>query len=368
MEASMNKDEYAAYRLTPRWQELRGLALERDGYRCRVCNSPERLDVHHRTYDRVGHEEVGDLTTLCDECHSRYHDENDQSAEFVLGIEALREAYDYIDRQQSDANSLVGTGFIDLDEKIGSLYPREFLVIAARPSVGKTAFILNIARNLLFDSGKSVLICTMEQSRIELAQRLLCLEAKVSLAKLRIGHVLREEMERIIDAGTKLKDSHFLFYDKPGQTVESISFNAKKAKSEHGVSIIFIDYLQLVESRRRSTNREQEVAKISRRLRGLANESGLTVVACSQLNRSSEDRMDHRPRLADLRESGSIEQDADIVLLMHRPEMYEPGEWEGVCEVNVAKNRNGPIGEIRLSFAREYLRFENCEVPVGFEV
>ncbi|HEV3203912.1 MAG TPA: replicative DNA helicase [Gemmataceae bacterium] len=286
--------------------------------------------------------------------------------------QAVKEAYDRIDtRQQRDQFSISGipTGFVDLNDKTAGLQNSELIILAARPSVGKTAFALNVARHVIVEENLPVFFVSLEQSRIELAERLLCCHARVDSHKLRKGHLNSEDLEKLIEAGGVLGQAKLYIDDTPGQGMLRIAANARRLKLRHDIRLVIIDYLQLIEPDNRRDSRQEQVAHISRRLKFLARELQIPVMALAQVNRSSEDRQDHRPRLADLRESGSIEQDADTVMMLHRPELYEPGQHEGVVEVLIAKQRNGPTGEITLTFLKHYMRYENYAVdaPFGYE-
>ncbi len=283
--------------------------------------------------------------------------------------QALAEAYDRIDtRHQRDQWSISGlpTGFVDLDDKTAGLQNSEFVIVAARPSVGKTSMALNIARHIAVEDNRPAFFVSLEQSRIELAERLLCCQARVDSHKLRKGHLSSDDMQKLIEAGGILRNAKLFIDDTPGQGMLRIAANARRLKLRHGIKAVFIDYLQLIEPDNRRDNRQEQVAVISRRLKHLARELQIPVVALAQLNRSPEDRQGGKPRLADLRESGSIEQDADTVILLHRPEMYEPGQHEGTVEVIVAKQRNGPTGEITLTYLKQFMRFENFAVEIPF--
>jgi replicative DNA helicase len=276
--------------------------------------------------------------------------------------EAIDQAFDHIDRRtQGDASSVgsLATGFLDLDNLTAGLHNSELVIVAARPSVGKTAFALSIIRNMAVDEGQPVFFVSLEQSRTELAERLLCSQARVSSHSLRKGHLSSEDMQKIIEAGGILRPAKLFIDDSPGQGMLRIAANARRLKLRQGIKAVVIDYLQLIEPENRRDPRQEQVAQVSRRLKFLAKELEIPVVALAQVNRASEDRQDHRPRLADLRESGSIEQDADTVLILHRPEMHEPGQYEGVVEVIIAKQRNGPTGEVTLTFVKQYMRYEN---------
>src|SRR5256884_5643339 len=205
---------------------------------------------------------------------------------------------------------------------------------------------------------------------MELAERLLCCQARVDSHKLRKGHLGSEDMQKLIEAGGVLRNAKLFIDDTPGQGMLRIAANARRLKLRQGIKLVVIDYLQLIEPENRRDSRQEQVAQISRRLKFLARELQIPVVALAQVNRSSEDRQDHRPRLADLRESGSIEQDADTVMMLHRPELHEPGQHEGIVEVLVAKQRNGPTGDVTLTYIKQFMRFENFAVEavpsVGF--
>jgi replicative DNA helicase len=260
----------------------------------------------------------------------------------------------------------LSTGYIDLDEITAGLQNSELIIIAARPSVGKTAFSLNLVRNMAVEGGVPVFFVSLEQSRIELAERLLCCQSRVDSHKLRKGHLSDDETRKLIEAGGVLRNAKLYIDDTPGQGMLRIAANARRLKLRAGLKLVVIDYLQLIEPDNRRDPRQEQVAQISRRLKFLARELQIPVIALAQVNRSSEDRQDHRPRLADLRESGSIEQDADTVLMLHRPDRYDPGQ-QGVIEVIVAKQRNGPTGEITLSYLKEFMRYEDFAVGSPFE-
>jgi replicative DNA helicase len=281
----------------------------------------------------------------------------------------LRQAYDRIDqRHQRGHVSISGlpTGYIDLDEKTAGLQDSELIILAARPSVGKTALAVNLARAISVDEGYPVFFVSLEQSRIELAERLLCSQARVDGDKLRKGRLSSEEIRKLHEAGGVLSTAKVFIDDSPGQNMLRIAANARRLKLREQIRLVIIDYLQLVEPENRRDSRQEQVAGISRRLKFLSKELNLPVLALAQLNRAPEDRTDHRPRLADLRESGAIEQDADVVMLLNRPEGRDGAVEEGVLEVIIAKQRNGPTGEIRLAFLKQFMRFENYAMGSPF--
>jgi len=291
------------------------------------------------------------------------------TGQYVSLKDALSEAYDRIDtRSRGEAGSASGvlTGYVDLDEKTAGFQTSELIIVAARPSVGKTSFCLNLLRNMSVDDSQPVFFVSLEQSRIELAERLLCCQARVDSHKLRKGHLNADEMEKLIEAGETLRRAKLFIDDTPGQGMLRIAGNARRLFLREKIKLVAIDYLQLIEPDDRRAPRQEQVANISRRLKFLARELKIPVIALAQVNRSSEDRQDHRPRLADLRESGSIEQDADTVMLLHRPELYEPGQHEGVIEVIIGKQRNGPTGEVTLAYLKQFMRFENFAVDRAY--
>jgi replicative DNA helicase len=283
--------------------------------------------------------------------------------------EALQDAFHRIDdRSTKDHMSISGisTGFTDLDEITAGLQNSELIIVAARPSVGKTALALNLAGNVAVKEKLPVFFVSLEQARVELAERLLCAQAEVDSHKLRKGHLSGADMDKLIEAGEKLRQAKLFIDDTAGQGMLRIAANARRLKLKEHIKVVFIDYLQLIDPDNRRDNRQEQVAQISRRLKFLARELEIPVVALAQLNRGLEDRQGHEPRLADLRESGSIEQDADTVMLLHRPELYEPGQHEGTLDVIVAKQRNGPTGKKTLTYLKQFMKFANFAPEAPF--
>jgi len=281
----------------------------------------------------------------------------------------LDEAYRRIDaRAQRLHNSVSGlpTGFVDLDEKTAGLQNNELVVLASRPSVGKTAFSLNLVRYITVEEHYPVFFVSLEQSRIELAERLLCCQARVDSHRLRKGQLSSEDMDKLIEAGDVLRQAKLFIDDQPTQSLMRIAANSRRLQRRENIRLVVIDYMQLIEPENRRDPRQEQVAQISRRLKALARELKIPVLALAQVNRASEERQDHRPRLADLRESGSIEADADTVLMLHRPGKYDGSQEDNVIEVLVAKQRNGPTGEITLTFLKQFMRFENFAVGDSF--
>ncbi len=279
--------------------------------------------------------------------------------------EAIDEAYLRLDqrKQRGDMEySGIPTGYVDLDTLTAGMQNSELVIVAARPSVGKTAFALNVIRHVVVEEKLPTLFVSLEQARVELAERLLCSQARVNSHRLRKGTINTEEQEKLFEAGEILSRSPLFIDDTPGQGMLRIAANARRLKVQKGLRLIVIDYLQLIDPDDRRDSRQEQVAAISRRLKFLARELEVPVMALAQVNRSSEDRQDHRPRLSDLRESGAIEQDADTVMLLHRPDYHEPGQQEGTLEVIVGKQRNGPTGEVKLMYEKEFMRFVNFTV------
>lgn len=283
--------------------------------------------------------------------------------------QAIAETYRRIDDRASGKQKAGGlpTGFADLDELTAGLHDGELVIIAARPSVGKTSFALGIIRNVIVEQKEAVFFVSLEQSRIELTERLLCAQSRVDSHRLRKGTLNSDDMDRLIDAGGVLRNGRLLIDDSPVQSMLRIAANARRLKLRHGIKLLVIDYLQLIEPDNRRDPRQEQVAQISRRLKALAKELQIPLIALAQVNRASEDRQDHRPRLADLRESGSLEQDADTVMILHRPDRYEPGQHEGIIEVIIGKQRNGPTGEITLAYLKQFMRYEDFAPGTPFD-
>lgn len=282
---------------------------------------------------------------------------------------SIQQAFDRIDQRMGRAgnNEISGlsTGFVDLDQLTAGFQNNELIILAARPSVGKTAMALNFVRHAIVEEQAPVFFVSLEQSRIELAERLLSCQAMVDSHKLRKGHLSGEDMRKLTDAGEILSKAKLYIDDTPAQGMLRIAANARRLKLRHGIRMVVIDYLQLIDPENRRDPRQEQVAQISRRLKFLARELSIPVMALAQVNRSSEDRQDHRPRLADLRESGSIEQDADTCLLLHRPGKFDGGIEDNIIEVIVAKQRNGPTGEVTLTYLNRFMRYENHHPEVG---
>ncbi len=273
----------------------------------------------------------------------------------------LIDAFHRIDERINTAGEVSGitTGFTDLDEHTTGLQPTELIILAARPSMGKTAFVCNMADAIARNANKGVLLFSLEQSNLELAERFLCISSKVNGHDLRAGNLNAQQRDQLMEASDSLSRLPLFIDDKPGRTMGQIAALARRLHRRSPLGVIIIDYLQLVEPEDKNAPREQQIAGISRRLKFLAKELRVPVIALAQLNRGVELREDKRPRLADLRESGSIEQDADMVMFLHRPDAYDPEDRPGEAEIVIAKHRSGPTGIIRLTWRKEFMRFEN---------
>ncbi len=330
------------------------------------------------------------LTNVCTEILRDCYDGSDETAEVlkraeqgIFGIfeqqetaskismdEIMHETLDRINLRLGKEGNISGlsTGFVDLDRQTNGFQAAELVIIAARPSMGKTAFVCNIAEWVAGAGETAAVIFSLEQSKLELAERFLCIRAKLDGHRLRKGLLEPDERHALLEASSELSRLPLFIDDTPGRTVAQISAICRRLKRRNNLGLVIIDYLQLIEPEDKRSNREQQIAQITRRLKGIAKENSLPVIALSQLNRGVELREDKRPRLADLRESGAIEQDADIVMFLHRPDAYNPEDRPGLAEIIVAKHRSGPTGIVSLQWRRESMRFDNYEGGIDHSV
>jgi replicative DNA helicase len=275
----------------------------------------------------------------------------------------LGESLDHLEQLFTRGESITGlaTGYADLDEQLAGLQPSNLIVVGARPAMGKTSFALGMVAHAGIKLNKPVLLFSLEMSHLELTQRLLCSEARVDANRMRTGKLLEADWTKIGNAISRMSEAPIFIDDNPNLTVMDIRARARRLKSREGLGLVVVDYLQLMTGRHGAENRQVEVSEISRGLKILARELEVPVVALSQLSRGLEMRQDKRPMLADLRESGSIEQDSDVVLFIYRDEIYNPdsSESQGTAEIIVAKHRNGPTGHTRLAFIGHHARFDN---------
>ena len=287
------------------------------------------------------------------------------TGDFVPIREVVMNAMDKIEKSSHNSGGVTGiaTGFIDLDYRTAGMQPSDLVLIAARPSMGKTAFVLNIAQYVAFHSGDCVAIFSLEMSKEQLVNRLFAMESKVDSQHLRTGNLSDLEWEKLIESAGMIGQSKLIIDDTPGISIAEMRSKCRKFKLEMDLKMIIIDYLQLMSGSGRGTDsRQQEISDISRSLKALARELSVPVLALSQLSRAVEQRPDHRPMLSDLRESGAIEQDADVVMFIYRDDYYNPDtEKKGIAEINIAKQRNGPIGTIDLVWLPEFTKFANLQ-------
>ena len=287
------------------------------------------------------------------------------SGDYVPIRQVVMNTLENIERASKTKGNVTGlaTGFTDLDYKTSGFQPSDFILVAARPSMGKTAFVLNIAQYMAFKKDKAVAIFSLEMSREQLMNRLFSMESKVDSQSLRTGNLKDEEWSKLIESAGIIGESNLIIDDTPGISIAEMRSKCRKYKLEHGLDIIIIDYLQLMTgSGRGSDSRQQEISDISRSLKALARELNVPVVALSQLSRAVEQRTDHRPMLSDLRESGAIEQDADVVMFIYRDDYYnKDSEDKGIAEIIIAKQRNGPIGTVNLVWLPDYTKFANIQ-------
>lgn len=307
------------------------------------------------------------LETILEDTEKRVFDliQRRNTGDFVPIREVVMEVMNKIEIASRNNGVVTGipTGFIDLDYRTAGLQPSDLILVAARPSMGKTAFVLNIAQYVAFKQNLSVAVFSLEMSKEQLVNRLFSLESKVDSQHIRTGNLSDTEWEKLIESAGIIGKSNLIIDDTPGITVSELRSKCRKYKLEHDLKLVIIDYLQLMSGSGRNTDsRQQEISDISRSLKALGRELGVSVVALSQLSRAVEQRPDHRPMLSDLRESGAIEQDADVVMFIYRDDYYNKDtEMKGVAEIIIAKQRNGPIGTVNLAWLPDYTKFANIQ-------
>jgi len=316
-----------------------------------------------------GYEATGDTSELLDRAEQAIFAiaERKVRASFFRLQDILVDSLKTIERLYEHKQTVTGvpTGFTDLDRLTSGLQPSDLIIVAGRPSMGKTAFCLNIAENCALRADVGVAVFSLEMAKEQLAMRMLCSEARVDLARVRTGHLTDREFPRLAMAAGRLADAPVYIDDTPALSVLELRAKARRLRRDPAakLGLVIVDYIQLMHGSEGKDNREQEISEISRSLKALAKELQVPVVALSQLNRQVENRQPPIPRLADLRESGAIEQDADVICFLYREEYYlDDSDKKGVADVIVAKQRNGPVGTVELTFLKEYTRFENREV------
>ncbi|MBE3556502.1 MAG: replicative DNA helicase [Firmicutes bacterium] len=283
---------------------------------------------------------------------------------FVALRDVLVETFEYLGQRQQARGGITGlsTGFPDIDALTSGLQPADLIVVAARPSMGKTAFALNVCQHVALQEQQTVALFSLEMSRVSLATRLLCARGNVDSFALRVGQLDESEWQRLSAAVGDLSEAPLYVDDSPGLTVAEIRSKCRRLQAEHGLGLVVIDYLQLLGGGGTIENRQQEISSISRGLKALARELNVPVIALSQLSRAVEARQEKRPMLSDIRESGSIEQDADVVAFIYRDDYYNPQtDRPNIAEIIIAKQRNGPTGKAELIFLKQYNKFVSLE-------
>ncbi|MBQ0058725.1 MAG: replicative DNA helicase [Lachnospiraceae bacterium] len=317
-------------------------------------------DITDRCYE--AHE---DTETILDDTEKSVFQVVQQrpSAEFTPIMEIALDVLENIEKASKSDSHITGlsTGFVDLDRQTSGFQPSDMILIAARPSMGKTALVLNIAQHMAFRQNLPVAVFSLEMSKELLMNRLIAMDSTVNSQNIRVGKLTDDEWNKVIESVTTISHSKMIIDDTVGISMAELRSRARKYKMDHDIQAIFIDYLQLITGgSKKSDNRQQEISDISRSLKQLARELQVPVVVLSQLNRSVEQRDDHRPIMSDLRDSGAIEQDADVVMFIYRDDYYDKNsEEKNIAEIIIAKQRNGPIGTIKLVWLPEYTKFVN---------
>ena len=315
----------------------------------------------------MGYEANEDVTVIMDKAEKMILEVANRKAgqEFASIKNIIFDVFDRVSELYSSKGGITGlsTGFKDLDKLTSGLQPSDLILIAARPSMGKTAFVLNIAQNVAIKEKQAVAFFSLEMSKEQLVQRMLCAEAPIDAQRLRIGELENNDWDKLVRAADRLAAAPIFIDDTAGITVMEMRSKARRLKIEHDLQLIIIDYLQLMQGSAgssRSENRQQEISEISRSLKALARELKVPVVALSQLSRGVESRQVKKPMLSDLRESGSLEQDADIVAFLYREDYYDPEtEHKNITDVIIAKHRNGPVDSIQLFFHKQFTKFSD---------
>ena len=291
------------------------------------------------------------------------------SGDFVPIRQVAMNVLEKIEEASKNQGTVTGipTGFIDLDYKTSGLQPSDFVLIAARPSMGKTAFVLNLVDHIAVKKGLPCMVFSLEMSKEQLVNRMLAMESNVDSQKLRTGTLSDSDWDAVVEGIGVIGNSKLIIDDTPGISIMELRSKCRKMKLEYGLSVVIIDYLQLMSGSGKGggDNRQQEISEISRSLKALARELSAPVIALSQLSRACETRQDHRPMLSDLRESGAIEQDADVVMFLYRDDYYNKDtDMPNIAEVIIAKQRNGPIGTVNLVWRPEFTKFANMAIPL----
>jgi len=313
---------------------------------------------------KEGYESKDDVDELLDRAERLIFEISDHRAEagYVPLKDIIKDSIEAIDKLYQRKAHVTGipTGFVNLDRDTAGLQASDLIIVAGRPSMGKSALAVSIAEYAGVIEKIPVGFFSLEMSKEQLVQRMLCSHARVDAHKVRSGYLSPSDWPRLTSAAGKLSEAPIYIDDTPAISALELRAKARRLKSHHDIKLFVVDYLQLMRGTAKSENRQQEISEISRSIKALARELDVPIIAISQLSRAVESRQDHRPQLSDLRESGAIEQDADLVILLLREEYYNPTEEnKGIAEVIIAKQRNGPVGSLKLTFIKEYMRFEN---------
>ncbi|RUM46484.1 MAG: replicative DNA helicase [Desulfocapsa sp.] len=328
-------------------------------------------DIASRCY-----EEQGDIDTLVDEAEQAIFEiaRSKSNQSFTSMKQIIPGAFESVEQlsQRKEMITGVPTGFPELDKMTAGLQPSDLIILAGRPSMGKTAFAMNIAQNAAITDNIGVAVFSLEMSKEQLAMRLLCSVGRVDSQRVRTGRLHDDDWPKLTRAVGMLEDSPMFIDDTPAISVLEMRAKVRRLSAQHELGLIVVDYLQLMRGRNSIENRTQEISEISRSLKAMAKELRVPVIALSQLNRSLESRTDKRPMMSDLRESGAIEQDADVICFIYRDEVYNKAEdnpQKGISEIIIGKQRNGPTGTVKLTFVKEFTMFENLSAydePDGF--
>jgi len=315
--------------------------------------------IIHESY-----ESTGEVEEIVDKAEKLIFEiaELKQKTKSELIKDLVRQGIEKLDLLYKRKEHITGlaTGFKEFDKMTSGLQNSDLIILAGRPSMGKSGLAVSIAENAAVENKKAVAIFSLEMSKEQLVQRMLCSQARVDAHKVRSGFLSPSDWPKLTAAAGKLSESRIIIDDTPAISALELRAKARRLKTNFDIDLIVLDYLQLMRGNVKSDNRQQEISEISRSIKALARELNVPIIALSQLSRAVESRQDHRPQLSDLRESGAIEQDADVVVLLIREEYYEPTEEnKGIADLIIAKQRNGPVGTIKLSFIKEYVRFEN---------
>ena len=311
-----------------------------------------------------GYDEADDVDTLLDQAETTIFEIADQREKRGLTAvrDIIKETFKRVEKLYEKRELITGvpTGYDELDKKLAGLQPSDLIILAARPSVGKTALALNMVANASIRHKKGCAVFSLEMSKEQLVMRMLTSEARVDASRLRSGMLTENDWPRLARAAGVISEARVFIDDTAAMTVLDIRAKCRRLKQDGGLDLIMIDYLQLMRGHKSMDSREREISEISRGLKAIAKELNVPVVALSQLNRSVESRADKRPMMSDLRESGAIEQDADVIAFIYRDEVYNPETTDkGIAEIIIAKQRNGPIGDVKLRFFHEFTRYEN---------